>query len=478
MPADLEVQRGVEVPRVIMNLPQGSGMDDDGQRRATSPSLNGFANRRGNDKLRTAHKNSTGNIALQATGGETNAEPPDPKCSRRILRIYRLTSAARATRKQNFHRITIAEYYSEKPKGTGPVAETSSADIAAAIEALKNPCDLDAILACAASHTDDSSLTPRTGLLHPRFREDVPLIDDLARILADQCVFYALPRRKRLELHEQIKADISKIARTMAIVRDVFVDFNAKHPSRASEVGEVLAYCIAQTRLSAAQMASKMALKTSTNMPVHGLDGVHAKFENNVLTVYFLEAKLASSARIGALRYAKSAAEFSANKKQYNREYQLVGDLGHFDSLEGPARQAALDYFDIWNNPTALPLRERYVGVICHSEPKHFADQLTIDDEAIDIHERHFNKLYAADLDGHRTYANKVITKAGGNPAKSILYFVAVPDIDELRKAFYNAIGLPIPPGPWDDEDDLDDDEVGDDVADTPSPDDMQDGAS
>jgi hypothetical protein len=51
MPADLEIQRGVEVPGVIMNLPQGSGMDDDRQRRATSPSLNGFANRRGNDKL-------------------------------------------------------------------------------------------------------------------------------------------------------------------------------------------------------------------------------------------------------------------------------------------------------------------------------------------------------------------------------------------------------------------------------------------
>jgi len=351
--------------------------------------------------------------------------------------------------------------------GIGPVAQAPPADIAAAIEALKNPCDLDAILACAASHTDECPGGPRTGLLHPRFREDVPLVDDLARILADQCVYYALPRRKRLELHQQIKADISKIARTMAVVRDVFVDFNAKHPSRASEVGEVLAYCVAQTHLSAAQMASKMALKTSANMPVHGLDGVHAKFEDGVLTVYFLEAKLASGPQVGALRYAKSAAEFSANKKQYHREYQLVSDLGHFDSLEGPARQAALDYFDIWNKPAALPLRERYVGVICHSEPKHFADQLPIDDDALDIHEKHFSQLYVADRDAHRAYANKVIKKAGGNPAKSILYFVAVPDINELRKAFYNAIGLPVPPGPWDEDDEIDDD---DDVADLSTP--------
>jgi len=48
MPAYLEIQRGVEVPGVIMNLPQGSGMDDDEERWASSSSLNGFANRRGN----------------------------------------------------------------------------------------------------------------------------------------------------------------------------------------------------------------------------------------------------------------------------------------------------------------------------------------------------------------------------------------------------------------------------------------------
>lgn len=332
------------------------------------------------------------------------------------------------------------------------MAAPSSASIEAAIEALRNPCNLDEFLACAVSHTDEMEAgSVRTGMLHARFREDVPLIDVLAQRLSEQCVFYALPRRKRLELHEQIKADMSKIASTMAIVRDVFVDFNDRHPERASEVGEVLAYCIAQTHLSAAQMASKMALKTSANMPVHGLDGVHAQFSNGALTIYFLEAKLAATARVGTARYAKSAAEFLANKKQYHREYQLITDLGHFDSLEGEARQAALDYFDIWNKPTALQRRERFVGVICHSEKKHFADKLPVEDGPVDVHELHFSKLYAADRDGHRAYANKVITNAGGNPAKAILYFVAVPDINELRKAFYNAIGLPTPPGPWDD---------------------------
>jgi hypothetical protein len=63
------------------------------------------------------------------------------------------------------------------------------------------------------------------------------------------------------------------VARVNQAVRDVFINFNEKHPSRASEVGEVLAYCVTQHYLSAAQVAAKMALKTSSNMPVHGLAG-------------------------------------------------------------------------------------------------------------------------------------------------------------------------------------------------------------
>jgi len=40
MPTDLEIQRGVEVPGLIMNLPQGGGMGDDGEWRPPSFCLN------------------------------------------------------------------------------------------------------------------------------------------------------------------------------------------------------------------------------------------------------------------------------------------------------------------------------------------------------------------------------------------------------------------------------------------------------
>lgn len=51
MPADLKIQRGVEVPGVIMNLPQGSWMSDDRERRTPSFSRNGRVHWRRHDKL-------------------------------------------------------------------------------------------------------------------------------------------------------------------------------------------------------------------------------------------------------------------------------------------------------------------------------------------------------------------------------------------------------------------------------------------
>ena len=229
-------------------------------------------------------------------------------------------------------------------------------DIAGTFANLLNPSKIDGFLACVTQIDDDCQGDgPRTALLHVRFRENEPLVEALAKHLWEQCMYYALPRRRRLEYQRAIAEDFSITARVHQAVRDAFIIFNAEYPSRASEVGEVLAYCVTQHYLSAAQVAAKMALKTSPNMPVHGLDGIHAAFASEALSIFFVESKLAATANSGAKEYADSASAFLADRKQYLREYQLVGDLGHFDSLDGTAREAALDYFDILGQPTLPP---------------------------------------------------------------------------------------------------------------------------
>ncbi|UVV70951.1 HamA C-terminal domain-containing protein [Brucella anthropi] len=306
---------------------------------------------------------------------------------------------------------------------------------------LLNPSNVEGFLACVSPYTSaDCAEGPKTALIHVKFAEDKPQVASLARFLWGQCMYYALPRKKFQAFQAAIQEDFSIVARAHRAVKDAFIEFRAKNPSRASEVGEVLAYCMAQTYLKAPQMAAKMALKTSANMPVHGLDGIHALWENEALTLYFLESKLAKSAVSGADDYAESVAGFLKNEKQYLREYEIVSDLGNLDTLEGKAREAALNFFDIHSKPE-LPRRERSVGVICYSEKRLFADTIPVSDGPVDLHEKHFASNYLTELEHHRLAVKTRLEKHGADINKSIVFFIAVPDVNELRKAFYEAMG-------------------------------------
>lgn len=324
------------------------------------------------------------------------------------------------------------------------MSEPEDSRLIAALHALLNPSKVDEHLVCAvADATDAPGEGPRTFLLHVRFNEDLPKIADFAQYLWEQCFYYALPRRRQLAFKKEVEKDPSAMLRVTKAARDAFIAFNEKNPSRASEVAEVLAYCVVQHYLDASQVVAKMGLKTASNMPIHGLDGVHAKYEHGALTIYFLEAKLAKNANGGAKDYAESASNFLSNRSQYLREYQIVSELGNLDALDEPERQLALDHFDILGKPK-LQRRERYIGVICYSEQT-YGDKLIVTDGPIDVHEKHFTAKYAARHDHHRTAALKHLKKNGATARKCMVFYVAVPDVNALRKSFYQEMGMPLP---------------------------------
>lgn len=77
----------------------------------------------------------------------------------------------------------------------------------------------------------------------------------------------------------------------------------------------------------------------------------------------------------------------------------------------------------------------------------------------MNAHEAHFAGLYRTDHKRHRGAANKHVKASGADTAKCLLFLVAVPDVNVLRKAFYQAMGVEppsddIPAAPEDYEDD------------------------
>ena len=203
------------------------------------------------------------------------------------------------------------------------------------LNALLEAAPLDThIKACEENPPSDEF--PHIVILFPRFREDEPDIETLTEFFWLQAVNYVIPLRLRQRAKEEMAnsptgGDLSSANRLVQRTRKTFIEFNERYPYRASEVGELLAYLIALRYLDAIQIASKMALKTNSNMPVHGLDGIHARFSGGIMTLYFLESKLAKSVDSGAEDYAKSVKGFGDNRKQYLLEYEIVADLSNFE---------------------------------------------------------------------------------------------------------------------------------------------------
>ncbi|RKF34464.1 Hachiman antiphage defense system protein HamA [Paraburkholderia fungorum] len=123
-------------------------------------------------------------------------------------------------------------------------------------------------------------------LLFLRMREHIPQVNALAELLIDPLVNYATPLRKRKDALAQSSnsatgGDMSAVLRLRREAKRLLVKFNEEHPGRYGEVSELIAYVVAVRYLGAAQLGAKMALKTPSEMPVHGVDGLHGRLADD-----------------------------------------------------------------------------------------------------------------------------------------------------------------------------------------------------
>lgn len=325
----------------------------------------------------------------------------------------------------------------------GDNEKTDAKVVEGALEKLLDNSPLNKYVKLAIQSSNPASLA--TTLMYVGFKENLGDTLALANFLWTQALNYALSRKRRDQIRVKMAGapagDISAMAVAVNAVRDAFIDFRKDYPSRASEVGEVLAYCIAVNELRAAQVAAKMSLKTSGNMPVHGLDGIHAKVEGGALYVFFLEAKLSQSANSGVKEFAESIAGFGSNRKQYLLEYSIVKDLGNLDSLTGTERDMALACFDVLESPESIERRERSIGVVIYDESLFSKLSPVLPGQAAGFHEAEFSTAYSAKLNHHQQAALKHLTAENVDTNKCQVYFVAVPDVDDLREKFYERMG-------------------------------------
>lgn len=117
-----------------------------------------------------------------------------------------------------------------------------------------------------------------------------PRVDALVNVLAQKAVDYCIPRSRIKEalVAMQTTGSTADFVRLSEEARNLFTTL-----ATSGEGGELLLYTLLEEVLRIPQILCKMPLKTSSQMHVHGSDGIHGKMlSNGNLALYWGESKL------------------------------------------------------------------------------------------------------------------------------------------------------------------------------------------
>lgn len=188
-----------------------------------------------------------------------------------------------------------------------------------------------------------------------------PAVDQFASAVASSITDFCIPRSRLSKALEswQSTGSTSEIVRLERQARSLFVA-----SEESGEGGELLLFILMEQMLGLPQLMSKMNLKTSTAMHVHGADGVHGALgPDGVLELYWGESKLHKSTSSAVAECFESLAPFLVEQGGETRRQDLLL-LNENLNVDGQKLAAHLiRYFDE-SDPLSLKVRFRGVGLV------------------------------------------------------------------------------------------------------------------
>ncbi|WP_211103575.1 DUF1837 domain-containing protein [Azospirillum sp. TSA2s] len=206
---------------------------------------------------------------------------------------------------------------------------------------------------------------------------------------------------------------------------------------RTGEAGELLLYLLTEWILGAPQIIAKMSLKTSAQMPVHGSDGIHVRFDAKTrrLILYSGEAKFYSD--IGqAIKSAVASIKMGSSREKMRHEIELVQRHIDFAGLGAAAQKALLRYLDPFDE--AYKDRIEVVTCLIGFDFAAYADLERDDDDDLDTK---FKSLAITELRHVGPAFAKALKDANLPKQRVELFLFPVPSVSMLRDHFQNQIG-------------------------------------
>lgn len=275
-------------------------------------------------------------------------------------------------------------------------------------------------------------------LHYPAIRQGKATVFELVEAIFLFITSFSLPRSQTQKLYEQygsIDPDEYEALCISALekAKNLF-KLAHKATNRNGEAGELLLYVLTEWILEAPQIIAKMSLKTNSQMPVHGSDGVHTKYCNlrKKLLFFWGESKLyGDSAK--AIKEAVESIATSLQPDKVTHELELVQRNIDFSGLDQTAKQELLAYLD----PYDEKYNQRHDVITCliAFDFSKYSNLSSSDDET------HFSKMADDELRQLSPRLEKALKKHGLEDQEIEVFLFPIPSVQIFRDLFQQKIG-------------------------------------
>lgn len=272
------------------------------------------------------------------------------------------------------------------------------------------------------------------------FRDGQQTFDDFIDTVFEHIIPFCIPR-------SEIKAAQEKLAEGDHVAAGrIFTNLSEKARSlfikakkgshRSGEAGEIVLYILTEWLLNAPQIVSKMYLKTNNNMPVHGTDGIHAKYDSGTkhLYLYWGESKAHTTVESALSSALDSIKEFITDGHD-KREIEIVSAYSDFNDLDDEAKESFLCYLD----PYADESNDRIVVHSCLLVFGFNPPDIATPDNS----EKEFVRLTKEKVEEFITSIRSEIKKKELDHQRFEFFLMPVPSVEGFRDKFQEKIGWP-----------------------------------
>lgn len=259
-----------------------------------------------------------------------------------------------------------------------------------------------------------------------------PKIDKLIDILFAYFTHYCFSSKKR---NSDGMSDVEKemfFSQLKDEARALFrkwkdEDITDDNQPKAGEIGEMILWLLMEVILKAPQIVAKMDLKTNSKLEVFGSDGIHVKIDEEVLNLYFGEAKFYNNI-YKALDSAFESIEKFHEESMYSREYNLV--TTHYKHLND--RQQDKVYQFITNQIEQDEVKIRHACLIGYD----WDEYMKLDNDERKYFIENFVSLYEEETKRLTSLIQSRFDKFSKKEFSFDVFFLPFQSVQELRNSF------------------------------------------